>query len=502
MKKLNSLLATFALFIGLSHVFSSFAMAQDAGGKKEVKVKIVQKINGDTKTIEKTFSINDQEALERLLKEYDLNLNADELLKERQVEISIRKTDDDWNDDVLLKINDDDDDKETTAPRAFLGVYVEDMDDADILSAKPVSGAVVTGVIEETPAEKAGLKKADIIIRVNDTDITGSQQFRETIRSFKPGEAITITYLRDGQENKVSVMLEEKKKPHPFPLFDDDIEWMGKLPPMHLHLPAEFKDRPFLGVVPDESEDENGVRIGEVIEKSTAQEIGLKKGDVIAAINGKPVKNFDELREVIGSMKPGDEVKVNFVREGQAAEATGILKSRAAREYSYYKWDGKMPHCERWHDFNPMRDDEEEMSKEELTRKLEQLEQEIQKLKEQLKELAHPEGKQNNPEEKTNETKLTITIEDVPKNNLAVNNLFFSPNPNSGKFHLSFELPEKGKTTVKIFDVSNKEIYTEPLGKFSGKYDKQIDISENARGIYFLQIVQDNKVLNKKIIIQ
>ena len=69
MKTQNLLLSFLAMFFGLSLVFSSqFVLGQDFKSDKEVKVKIVQKINGDTRTVEKSFSAEDEEALKDLLK--------------------------------------------------------------------------------------------------------------------------------------------------------------------------------------------------------------------------------------------------------------------------------------------------------------------------------------------------------------------------------------------------------------------------------------------------
>jgi len=503
MKKTNLLLPMRAVFIGLLlTLLSSVVMAQESeGSKKEVRVKIVQNINGNTSTIEKTFSAEDEEALRELLEDYDLDIDTDDILRDRHVEINIRRSGDgSGGEDVSVKIDGDDEGESKNMPRAFLGVFTEDVDNYDIIGSQPEKGAVVSHVIPETPAEKAGLKKGDIITKVNEREITDSEQFRETIRSFKPGDEVVITILRDGKEVTVTTALGEKKGPPPFPKFPrEGYEWQGKIPPMHFHLHDELNDRPFLGIVPDDESDAEGVQIGEVIENSTAEEMGLKEGDIVIAINDKPVKNFEELREVIKNINPGEEVKVKYLREGQAAEASGRLKSK--RESMWFRFGNPPPHDCWTYGFGHEWNKDKEITKEDLERKIERLEKEIQKLKEQLGQL-NDSGSFNKSEKSSEETKMTITIEDISKNNLKAENLLFSPNPSSGKFHLSFELPEKGKTAVKIFDVTNKEIYSESLGKFSGRYERQIDVSENPKGIYFLQITQDGKILNKKIVVQ
>ncbi len=74
------------------------------------------------------------------------------------------------------------------------------------------------------------------------------------------------------------------------------------------------------------------------------------------------------------------------------------------------------------------------------------------------------------------------------------------PNPNNGKFNLNFELPEKVTTHVRIIDIKGNVVYNEIINNFDGKYNKSIDISYNAKGIYFIVIEQGNKTISKKIV--
>jgi hypothetical protein len=85
---------------------------------------------------------------------------------------------------------------------------------------------------------------------------------------------------------------------------------------------------------------------------------------------------------------------------------------------------------------------------------------------------------------------------------LEMDDLKFHPNPNDGKFNLSFETPENGNTEIKIFDVNGKEVYSEKIENFNGRYENMIDISGNKQGTYFLHIRQDNKVSTRKIVLE
>jgi hypothetical protein len=91
----------------------------------------------------------------------------------------------------------------------------------------------------------------------------------------------------------------------------------------------------------------------------------------------------------------------------------------------------------------------------------------------------------------------------ITKNELEVDELTFSPNPNDGKFNLQFSTSnQKDPLSVKIFDLQGKEVYNETINKFSGKYSKKIDISEKGKGTYILQILQGNKSKTNKVLIK
>jgi hypothetical protein len=89
-----------------------------------------------------------------------------------------------------------------------------------------------------------------------------------------------------------------------------------------------------------------------------------------------------------------------------------------------------------------------------------------------------------------------------PANKLGVNEINFYPNPGNGKFNLSFKAQGAGETEVSVMDVQGKTIYSEKVQENSGVYSKQIDLSQNRPGIYFLKIRQGNSEALKKLVLE
>jgi hypothetical protein len=92
--------------------------------------------------------------------------------------------------------------------------------------------------------------------------------------------------------------------------------------------------------------------------------------------------------------------------------------------------------------------------------------------------------------------------EPLQTSKLSIEELRFSPNPNNGQFELSFFLPNNTKTEVVVYATDGRTVYQENLGKFSGPYRKNIDISKEGAGTYILHIKQGKKTLAEKLIIQ
>jgi len=87
-------------------------------------------------------------------------------------------------------------------------------------------------------------------------------------------------------------------------------------------------------------------------------------------------------------------------------------------------------------------------------------------------------------------------------NGTAINNLDVYPNPSRDVFNISFTSEDVQDLKVRIMNVIGEELVSDNLEQFIGEYTKQINLSENAKGIYFLEIETNKGVINKKLLLQ
>ncbi len=204
--------------------------------------------------------------------------------------------------------------------KPFLGVTTE----------KTTGGAKITEVVKASAAEKAGLKKDDIITKIGDEKIEDGESLSEAIASKKPNDVVKVFYIRNGKSGSVKATLGERKtnsamtfnytRPRvnirgfatpkvPGRSGDDrvnqermfDIESLspnaGYNTSPYIQLEKSFARQKKLGIKIQDTEEGGNVKVIEVEEGSAAEKAGLQKDDFITAIGGVKVENTDDARE-------------------------------------------------------------------------------------------------------------------------------------------------------------------------------------------------------------
>jgi len=176
--------------------------------------------------------------------------------------------------------------------RAYLGISFmpENAPDAEKekVGYKEGAGVLVREVANDGAMSNSGLKAGDYITKVNGTKVTSSSEMVEQVASYKPGDAITVTYNRDGKEYNTKVTLKNKTGTYDVV----KVSVMDKLG-------VQFENVDKKAV--SEYGFEGGVKVKSIADEGLIpdQVPNLKKGFIVIRVSGKPVKNIDDFKRLI-----------------------------------------------------------------------------------------------------------------------------------------------------------------------------------------------------------
>ena len=265
--------------------------------KGETDVKIVVEINGDKVTI------NGKPADE--YKEGDVTVNRRKIKDVMSYYNMVKPgSSTNYNTDHFKLFNEQ-------ADHAMLGVTTEKVDE----------GAKVNDITSESAAEKIGLKSGDIITKVNDTKIETPDALSKAIRAHKPGDKVTVTWLRDKKEQTGTAELTKWKSNYKIDMGDLNL---GKTMPRVQAIPRGQTQpwvfnsgQPKLGLSVQDTDNGKGVKVIEVDEDSNAAKAGVKENDVISEVDGKAVNTTDEMVKIIKESKEKNSIMVKLQRAGK-----------------------------------------------------------------------------------------------------------------------------------------------------------------------------------------
>ena len=209
--------------------------------------------------------------------------------------------------------------------RGYLGLLPQDVDDnlAKALNLKSTDGSLVGDVTANGPAEKAGIKRGDVIVAFNGQKITNSTELRNAVAETVPGKEVKVDLIRDGKQVEVTVKVAERPENLASRGSNEGEESGGqtseKLGLSVQALTPELAKQ--LGY-----ENDHGVAVTAVTPGSPADDAGIKAGDLIKEVNRKAIHSVEEFTRAVKVIKKGESVAM-LVRRGQNTFYAGIQVS-------------------------------------------------------------------------------------------------------------------------------------------------------------------------------
>ena len=183
------------------------------------------------------------------------------------------------------------------------------------------NGVIVSGVTKNGPAAEAGLRRNDVIRKIDGNPVKDNQELLAMIASRKPGETVKLEIVRGGESMKIDVKLTtrpvtfdpEGQEGEPKP--DDDATTPSSGDGLGIKIQAIS---PFMRQQLRMDAKDPGVLIVSVDPESDAAEEGLAPRQVITSIDDKPLTSVAEWNRIVKDLKPGETVKVDVVIGGRS----------------------------------------------------------------------------------------------------------------------------------------------------------------------------------------
>jgi len=209
----------------------------------------------------------------------------------------------------------DDFQKFGSVQRGFLGIQIGEVDAelAEKKGLKSTQGVYVDKVVAGGGADAAGIKEGDVILKIENVPVNASSELQEQIGRHRPGDKIAITLVRNGVEKTLTAVLKADEGAK-IASSKSVEEVFNKLGASFAPISESTKKKFGLNA---------GLIVSEVRNGGLFDQVGLPKGTIITAVNGKTVAKVDDLDEALSN------------RKNDMLQITGIAPDGARINYTF-----------------------------------------------------------------------------------------------------------------------------------------------------------------------
>ena len=176
--------------------------------------------------------------------------------------------------------------------RGYLGIGIQDLTPelAKSFGIKDTRGVLISQVMPDTPAEKAGVKQGDVIVSVGGKSVDNAAALRNEIAMTVPGTTLKVEVIRSGQKRSLNVKVDKIPEDQLTPSRSESVKDLGmSVATLNSELSQKY------GI----EDDESGVVVTGVEQSSPAARAGIREGMLVKEVNGQPVKNVKEFEAAL-----------------------------------------------------------------------------------------------------------------------------------------------------------------------------------------------------------
>lgn len=220
--------------------------------------------------------------------------------------------------------------------KGYLGVRIRPVPEALASHLEIESGVMIAEVVQGSPADRAGLQRNDVVLALDGTPVKSPDVLADAIRGRDAGDSVVLEIRRGSETLELSASLDPRaseKVPEKEPEIDADRRRLES--PQAPPTPTPARRPGFLGVQFDEVPpslashldlpDGVGILLNGIFPDSPADRAGLRKNDVILALDGEKIGAGAAFVEKVATKVPGDEVRLTVIQRGREREIDVVL---------------------------------------------------------------------------------------------------------------------------------------------------------------------------------